>query len=291
MLALLLVVGYLLTPSAVPAHAAPTPRKPLPLVQMPVFGVDVSTVHARIVGGTAAVAHEFPWQAYLLITTSEGTFSCGGSVIMRQYVLTAAHCVTDDMGDAVRASQIRVYLGMHDRRYITARVQARTVTHNFVHASYNAETYDYDIAVLRLNAPLTINAYVKTILLAKPAETGLFAVGNDVTVSGWGTTTYGGDAPNTLRKTTIDVVSRATCNLANSYAGAITNRMLCAGRTGKDSCQGDSGGPLFLRHNGVYKQVGVVSWGNGCAWARYPGVYSHLGVLRPWVATKVPALP
>ncbi len=286
----LLLSSYLLVPTPSGAQTKRPSLSQTP-VQVPTIGLDLSPFESRIVGGSNAIAHEFPWQAYLVITTSYGTFSCGGSIIMRQYVLTAAHCVTDDAGDSVAASQIRVYLGMHDRRYLTTRSQSRTVVSNTVHPSYNVDTYDYDIAVLKLNSPLTINTYVKTIRLAKGNESNLFLAGNDVTVSGWGTTSYGGSSPNILRKTTVDIISRSTCNRINSYNGEITPRMLCAARTGKDSCQGDSGGPLFLRDGSMFKQVGVVSFGIGCANPKYPGVYSHLGVLRNWVSTKVPALP
>jgi trypsin len=255
------------------------------------IAIDTSPVQGRIVGGTVVTPHEFPWQVFLTISTSEGTFFCGGSVIMRQYVLTAAHCVTDYLGDLYNASQIRVYAGVHDRRQLnTVRTQGRTGLQVSVHRLYNAERYDYDVAVIKLNAPFTLNAYVKTIQLAKPTEHSLFATGTDVTVSGWGII-EDGNVPSILRKTTVDIISTAACNAKNSYDGAVTNRMLCAARTGKDSCQGDSGGPLFLRQGSIYKQVGVVSWGNGCALARYPGVYSNIGVLRAWIATKVPALP
>lgn len=283
----LLLASYLLMPTPSGAQPNRLSKQRIP-VQVPTFNLGASPFSSRIVGGTVATPNEFPWQVYLVINSS---WTCGGSVIKPQYILTAAHCVTNDDGSLVAASQIRAYMGMHDKRYVTANTQSRVGAQLFVHGLYDVETYDYDIAVVKLNTPLTINTYVKTIQLAKGSETNLFVAGNDVTVSGWGTTSYGGYTSNFLRKTTLDIIGRATCNRDNSYAGSITSRMLCAARPGKDSCQGDSGGPLFLRNSGIYKQVGVVSWGNGCAAPAYPGVYTHLGVLRNWVATKVPALP
>lgn len=285
---ILLMTSYLFV-SPTSNASANQPRRTYIPVHVPTVNLHASSFESRIVGGTFATRHEFPWQVYLIIKSA---WTCGGSVVKQQYILTAAHCVTNDDGSRVAASQIKAYMGMHDKRYLPATVQSRTGSQLFVHGSYNPDvSEDYDIAVVKLNAPVTINTYVKTIRLAKANETNLFAAGNDVTVSGWGTTSYGGSTSNFLRKTTVDIVSRATCNRSNSYAGEITSRMLCAARAGKDSCQGDSGGPLFLRNSGIYKQVGVVSFGVGCANPSYPGVYAHVGVLRNWVASKVPSLP
>ena len=283
----LLLAGYLLTPTPSGAHTQQSLTQRIP-VQIPTFRLDTTPFENSIVGGTVTTPNEFPWQVYLKI---ESGWTCGGSIIKAQYILTAAHCVTD-YGVPIAASQITVYAGLHDQQQLTAtRVQRRTGSQLFVHGAYDSSTEDYDIAIIKLNSPLTINAYVKTIRLAKNSETSLFLHGTDVTVSGWGTTSSGGYASRYLRKTTVDIVGQTTCNRDNSYAGEITPRMLCAARVGKDSCQGDSGGPLFLRHSGMYKQVGIVSWGYGCAYLNYPGVYTHVGVLRNWVATKVPALP
>lgn len=282
-----LLAGYLLTPTPSVAQTKQAPKQQIS-VQVPTFNLGTTPFESRIVGGTVATANEFPWQVYLVINSS---WTCGGSIIKAQYILTAAHCVTDD-GVPVDASQITVYAGAHDlRKLTTTPVQRRIGSQLVVHGSYNDVTSDYDIAVVKLNSPLTINTYVKIIRLAKSSETNLFLAGNDVTVSGWGTTSYQGSSSPLLRKTTIDIIGRATCNRSNSYNGTITPRMLCAARTGKDSCQGDSGGPLFLRDGRLYKQVGVVSFGIGCANARWPGVYANLGVLYNWVSTKVPSLP
>lgn len=101
-----------------------------------------------------------------------------------------------------------------------------------------------------------------------------------------GATSEGGSGSTTLRKVDVSVVSRATCR--NNYStSAITDRMFCAGVSagGKDSCQGDSGGPII---NSAKVLLGVVSWGDGCARAGKPGVYSNLGnsVLRSFIASN-----
>merc|ERR1719334_917554 len=75
--------------------------------------------------------------------------------------------------------------------------------------------------------------------------------------------------------------------------GMITSNMICAKRSGKDSCQGDSGGPLVSSNGGDgvtagqnYEQVGVVSWGYGCAHPSYPGVYARTTTQLDWIKSK-----
>jgi trypsin len=104
------------------------------------------------------------------------------------------------------------------------------------------------------------------------------ASGTTLTVAGWGTTSSGGSSlPANLLKVDVPVISRATCN-SNYGSGRVTTAMFCAGLSqgGKDSCQGDSGGPIVNKSSRV--QLGVVSWGEGCAAAGAPGVYSNVGL-------------
>ncbi len=70
----------------------------------------------------------------------------------------------------------------------------------------------------------------------------------------------------------VNYVKQSTCN--SNYSGAITDEMMCAADTDQDSCQGDSGGPLYDSDSSSL--VGVVSWGQGCAEANFPGVYARI---------------
>jgi hypothetical protein len=192
------------------------------------------------------------------------------------------------------ASQATVYLGLHDRNSFTLTanpyLQIATVSQIIMHASYNANTTDYDIALLKLTTPVSLTDGVQIIPLASSANySALYAANTMLTVSGWGTTNSGGSTSRYLRKVTVPVVTNANCYAL--YGGGITGRMMCAGDTvngGEDSCQGDSGGPLIGQGNGNWVQVGIVSWGVGCADAAYPGVYTHVANLRSWVAARVP---
>ncbi|GBP14591.1 Plasma kallikrein [Eumeta japonica] len=83
----------------------------------------------------------------------------------------------------------------------------------------------------------------------------------------------------------VPVMSNEDCNRA--YRGRITDNMLCAGAPegGRDACQGDSGGPLHVFDNetNVYQEIGVVSWGDGCARPESPGVYTRVNKYLVWI--------
>ena len=84
-----------------------------------------------------------------------------------------------------------------------------------------------------------------------------------------------------MLQVTVPIVDRKICAAAYSFLNDITLRMICAGldKGGKDACQGDSGGPLTANK----LLYGIVSWGYGCAKPKYPGVYTNVAELRPWI--------
>jgi secreted trypsin-like serine protease len=148
-----------------------------------------------------------------------------------------------------------------------------------VNPSYSASKYDYDVAVWKLSTSIPTSSTISYATL--PASGSDPAAGSTLTVAGWGTTSSGGQTlPTNLLKVSVPVVSRADCR-ADYGTSAITDRMFCAGQGGKDSCQGDSGGPIVNSAKGL---VGVVSWGNGCADPNYPGVYTRLSTVLPFIA-------
>ena len=67
----------------------------------------------------------------------------------------------------------------------------------------------------------------------------------------------------------------------------ITCHMICASDPDKDSCQGDSGGPMITKEEGHYIQIGVISWGYGCAEPDAPGVYSRVTSQLDWIHSNM----
>lgn len=254
------------------------------------FAPERTNGQSRIVGGTNATMAEFPHQVLVLV----GGYMCGGSIIARQYVLTAAHCVVNDSGVPYAARAFTVYAGLQNmaslaKNTLNPYFQRSTVSVVSVHPRFDTESYNNDVAVLKLLAPLKLSTGVKVIKIATTADIykPLYAARKMATVSGWGAIRYDGPSSRTLRKVQVPIVSTVTCNVWYG-AGSITNQMLCAGYStgGKDSCQGDSGGPLISSLAGVPIQIGIVSWGNGCALARYPGVYTRIPSLYPWIKAQ-----
>ncbi|XP_073845356.1 trypsin alpha-like [Musca autumnalis] len=220
----------------------------------------------RIVGGVSTSISSYPWQISL---QRSGSHSCGGSVYSANIIVTAAHCL-----QSVSASVLKVRAGS---TYWNSGGSLVAVAAFKNHEGYNARTMVNDIAVIRLSSSLSFGSTIKAIGLASKAP----ANGAAAVVSGWGTKSSGASSlPTTLQYVDVNIVSQSECSSsAYGYGSEIRSTMICAYAVGKDSCQGDSGGPLVS--GGVL--VGVVSWGYGCAFANYPGVYADVATLRSWV--------
>ncbi|XP_071512845.1 trypsin-1-like [Panulirus ornatus] len=230
----------------------------------------------RIVGGQETEVNEYPWQIGLV--TSSYNLICGGSIISKDWVLTAAHCVDG-------SNVAFVLIGDHDftsgSDTSTARLAA--VEQVISHPRYNSRTMDNDIALLKLRDSLEFSREVAPVCL--PPDLDNQYVGVTATVTGWGATSEGSSLSPQLQEVDVPVLSNAVCS--SSYS-SITSNMVCAGFSegGKDSCQGDSGGPMVYMDTNNYVQIGVVSFGRGCARPGYPGVYARVTEYMGWISSN-----
>jgi trypsin len=233
-------------------------------------------VDARIVGGVLAQAGRYRWTVSL--QRKKIGHSCGGTLVTSKFVLTAAHCLESPIASVV--------LGVQDLKASSGRL-VRRATRVIMHPQYSNIRNLNDIGLVELDAPVTT---LTPVLLASSEPTA----GTLTTVVGWGTATFGGNMQSRLREVSIPTVSRADCTASGAYSKlSIHTSNICAGfaEGAKDSCQGDSGGPLFLPTGSDANdtQVGVVSWGSGCARPLKYGVYSKVSSFRAWIASVVGA--
>ncbi|XP_063894976.1 brachyurin [Helicoverpa armigera] len=238
---------------------------------------------SRIVGGSqVSNANVIPYQVGIIATLTGGASSiCGGSLISRTRVLTAAHCWFDGQ---TRATQFTIVLGSLTIFTGGTRLTTSDVT---MHPSWNYLLND--IAFVRISA-VTLSTTIQLIALPTTAETNQRFEGVNALISGFGKTS---DAQMTfptstaLHQATVPVISNAVCQ--NSFKITIDSSHICtAGTGGRGTCDGDSGGPLTVVHNNRRILIGVVSFGpgEGCQ-ASAPSVFTRVTSFLPWINSNL----
>ncbi|XP_032793906.2 venom protease isoform X2 [Daphnia magna] len=249
--------------------------------------VPFATTRARIAGGVVAPKGAWPWLARLGYYDGNGIeYNCGGVLITKQHVLTAAHCVYN------RRDLIFVRLGEHGtseygpQDYYIERV---TVHERFVKSGRGPS---YDIAIIRLSDFIPFTSDIQPICL--PIDRRWRSLdSSDIFpyVAGWGSPSYYERASSVLMEVQLPVVPQSKCAQAYRSHGhlRIDETVLCAGyeEGGKDACRGDSGGPLMFQAGERYYVIGLVSFGVRCATPGFPGVYSRVSVAIDWILKNI----
>ena len=238
------------------------------------FSVPLLSAQTRVINGSTVSEDNDMWR-FIVALKVDGEQYCGGSVIKPNWVLTAAHCLSDENGNLYPVdTDDSVGVNAYNLNDMTEYSVKRYI----IHPNYDSDTIDNDIALIELDTNITsvtpipydinhtIEADIQTML------------------AGWGNMDKReghNNYPNDLQEALVPIIDYDTCNSASSYDGNLTENMICAGYLDgrRDGCQGDSGGPLIVDNT----LVGIVSWGIGCAQTNYPGVYTKVQNYSAWI--------
>ncbi|XP_051497344.1 chymotrypsin-like elastase family member 1 [Apus apus] len=235
----------------------------------------------RVVGGTEARSHAWPSQISLQYASGGNWYhTCGGSLIQRNWVMTAAHCVDRQMN-------FRVVAGEHNLNANDGSEQIFGVSRIIIHPYWNSNNPGggYDIALLRLSGYATLNSYVQLAVL--PREGTILPNNYPCYISGWGLTRTNGQLSSVLMQAYLPVVDYQICSSPSYWGSTVRSTMVCAGGDGiRSGCQGDSGGPLHCAVNGQYQVHGVTSFvsSQGCNVKNKPTVFTRVSNYISWMS-------
>lgn len=219
----------------------------------------------RIVGGEICTDQDH--KSIVSITYSDINHRCAGTLLNRNWVLTAAHCVIMDIPYIVIAGI------SHSRGYYDVSVSPVKLV--FIHPEFNRTRLRNDIALLKLAFPIEETDYIKYVNLPNSSvDYAINSVCPQALVMGWGFTIPGHRSMSAdLHCVNLPLIHPVDCFYIYLMFNISTTNVICTfSKEGKDACTGDSGGPLLC--NGT--QFGIVSWGIGCAKPNRPGVYTRV---------------
>lgn len=243
----------------------------------------------KIVGGQDASLGDWPWIAaiyYRSKSDTHPTTRCSGTLISKDWVVTAAHCFVDQnlVPFSVRLGDLNLDETVADG----ATPIDVPIEEVLVHPNFTVRPPVNDIALLRLKNPVEFTEQIHPVCLFNQSETfksSSFYTNKAPFIMGWGKQNFEGSVSSMLQEAQVDVIDKNVCskNYVNHNV-VIDDRVLCAGGKGKDTCKGDSGGPLIIPIGSKHYLAGIVSFGVGCGDPSFPGVYTRVVEFLSWIA-------
>ena len=234
-------------------------------------------ISSRIVGGGDA-DQAYPW----MVSIQKSGHFCGGVLIGRNWVLTAAHCMED-----VTADQVTLMIGPENLGNLSG-AEIRKASWIQIHRDYQSDRFYSDIAIIKLDRP---SSKLPIKIVDQASSNGLIQ-NEQMRVIGWGLTQEGVSASFSYELQQVDVSFQSDSVCSNTYGNFGVSdywgKSFCAGEAtgGKDACQGDSGGPIMVKADDEWALAGLVSWGSGCAQAGHYGAYTEVGAFQDWIEQR-----